>query len=102
MPSFQYRAIQPNGAIAEGELEAGGRQEAFRQMEGRGLRPISLSERRNGKPAKAGSEPAAGPSAPAGKVSFGGAGKKTPPPPPDFNPCFFRFVRGRGALWRAP
>ncbi|HEY2951776.1 MAG TPA: type II secretion system F family protein [Verrucomicrobiae bacterium] len=45
MPSFQYRAIQPNGVIAEGEIEAGGRQEAFRQMEGRGLRPISLAER---------------------------------------------------------
>ena len=45
MPSFQYRALQPNGVIAEGEIEAGGRQEAFRQMEGRGLRPISLAER---------------------------------------------------------
>jgi type II secretory pathway component PulF len=49
MPVFQYKALQGNGTITEGELEAGGRQEAFRQMEGRGLRPISLSERRNGK-----------------------------------------------------
>lgn len=32
-----------------GEIEAGGRLEALRQMEGLGLRPISLSERRNGK-----------------------------------------------------
>ena len=48
MPVFQYKALQGNGAIAQGEIEAGGRQEAFRQMEGRGLRPISLSERRNG------------------------------------------------------
>lgn len=41
--------------MAEGQLEAGGRQEAFRQMEGRGLRPISLAEKGNGngKPAKA-------------------------------------------------
>src|SRR6478609_1350037 len=49
MPVFQYRAIQADGSIAEGKLEAGGRQEAFRQMEGRGLRPISLAEHKNGK-----------------------------------------------------
>jgi type II secretory pathway component PulF len=30
--------------IAEGRIDAGGRQEAFRQIEGRGLKPISLSE----------------------------------------------------------
>src|SRR5256885_7470319 len=52
MPTFQYRALQSDGTIAEGRLEAGGRQEAFRQMEGRGLRPISLAEPRNGKPQK--------------------------------------------------
>ena len=52
MPVFQYRALQGDGTIAEGQLEAGGRQEAFRQMEGRGLRPISLAEPRNGKPQK--------------------------------------------------
>jgi type IV pilus assembly protein PilC len=52
MPVFQYRALQGDGTIAEGRLEAGGRQEAFRQMEGRGLRPISLAERANGKTQK--------------------------------------------------
>src|SRR5438552_4922813 len=52
MPTFQYKALQSDGTIAEGRLEAGGRQEAFRQMEGRGLRPISLAEHRNGKPQK--------------------------------------------------
>src|SRR6266516_8208796 len=52
MPVFQYRALQGDGAIAEGQIEAGGRQEAFRQMEGRGLKPISLAEGRNGKPHK--------------------------------------------------
>src|SRR5438105_14245414 len=45
MPTFQYKALQIDGTIAEGEVEAGGRQEAFRQMEGRGLRPIRLAER---------------------------------------------------------
>ena len=48
MPVFQYKALQNDGAIAEGQIEAGGRQEAFRQMEGRGLRPISLAERAGG------------------------------------------------------
>src|SRR5438105_15758719 len=52
MPTFLYRALQSDGTIAEGQIEAGGRQEAFRQMEGRGLRPISLAEHRNGKPQK--------------------------------------------------
>src|SRR5256714_4064981 len=52
MPTFEYRALQIDGTIAEGRLEAGGRQEAFRQMEGRGLRPISLAEHRNGKTQK--------------------------------------------------
>jgi type II secretory pathway component PulF len=45
MAQFQYKAIQLDGSLAEGQLEAGGRQEAFRQMESRGLRPISLAER---------------------------------------------------------
>src|SRR5262245_629735 len=52
MPTFQYRALQSNGAIAEGQIEAGGRQEAFRLMEVQGLRPVSLSERANGKARK--------------------------------------------------
>src|SRR3989449_9567642 len=77
MPVFQYRALQGDGAIAEGSIEAGGRQEAFRQMEGRGLKPISLAEDRNGKPQKVEpngkaqtSEKAAG-SAASFKLSFG-------------------------------
>jgi type II secretory pathway component PulF len=44
MPLFSYRALQANGGVAEGQLEAAGRQEAFQQMAGLGLRPISLSE----------------------------------------------------------
>jgi type IV pilus assembly protein PilC len=52
MPTFQYKALQGDGKIAEGVIDAGGRSEAFRQMEGRGLRPISLAERKNGNGAK--------------------------------------------------
>ncbi|HWQ93725.1 MAG TPA: type II secretion system F family protein, partial [Clostridia bacterium] len=44
MPLFQYRALQGDGAVAEGELEAPGRHEAFQRMAGLGLRPISLAE----------------------------------------------------------
>lgn len=45
MPVFTYKALQTNGLFAEGQLEAAGRQEAFRQMEGLGLRPVSLAEK---------------------------------------------------------
>jgi len=53
MPTFRYRALQTNGSIAEGVLDAGGRQEALRQMEGRGLRALKLTEQLNGKTPKA-------------------------------------------------
>jgi len=59
MPLFRYKALQTNGSIAEGQLEAGGRQEAFRQIESRGLRPISLAEGANGQKRKP--EPARAP-----------------------------------------
>ena len=51
MALFDYRALQLDGAITEGNLVAEGRQDAFRQMEGKGLKPISLAEAR---PAAAG------------------------------------------------
>jgi type II secretory pathway component PulF len=78
MPVFQYKALGGNGAVTEGELEAAGRQEALRQMEGRGLRPIRLAERSNGKTPAA--KPTAGPSngAPAAggfKLSLGSGHK---------------------------
>jgi len=45
MPVFQYKALQANGAVAEGQLEAAGRPEAFAQMAGLGLRPVTLLEK---------------------------------------------------------
>jgi type II secretory pathway component PulF len=54
MASFQYKALQADGKTALGELEANGRQEAFRQIEERGMRPISLKEKAAGAPAKNG------------------------------------------------
>ncbi len=57
MPSFQYKALQADGTLAVGQIDAGGRQEAFRQMAERGLRPVSLDE----KSARAGKTDAAVP-----------------------------------------
>src|SRR5437867_7144401 len=81
MPVFQYRALQGDGTVAEGQIEAGGRQEAFRQMEGRGLRPISLAERPaggGGSQGKAAADKVPVNGSPVGlKLSLGGAGKIT-------------------------
>jgi type II secretory pathway component PulF len=45
MPQFQYKGLQANGAMTEGQLEAADRQGAFAQMAGLGLRPVSLAEK---------------------------------------------------------
>jgi len=45
MPTFKYKALQANGSVAEGVLEASGRPEALRQIETRGLRPVNLVEK---------------------------------------------------------
>ena len=62
MPTFLYKAVQNDGRTTEGELEAGGRQDAFRQMENLGLRPIKLAERNgagtNGATPKSSAKPA--------------------------------------------
>ena len=64
MPTFQYKAMQADGTMAEGALEASGRPDAFRQIEVLGLRPVSLLEK-----AVAGTAP--GLSLPAGLGDFG-------------------------------
>ena len=71
MPLFDYKALQGDGGVAQGQLEAAGRAEAFRQMEGLGLRPISLAERAASAAAK---NNASAPAAKGGGVSlkFGG------------------------------
>ncbi|HLH57045.1 MAG TPA: type II secretion system F family protein [Verrucomicrobiae bacterium] len=58
MPVFQYKGLQANGSIAEGQLEAAGRPEAFAQMAGLGLRPVSLSEKAGAAKNNGGSMPA--------------------------------------------
>lgn len=44
MSLFRYRALQADGTLAEGHIEAPGRQEAYRQLEGRGLKPVHLGD----------------------------------------------------------
>lgn len=44
MPVFEYKAVQGNGATIEGRVDAGGRQDAVRMIEERGLTPVRLTE----------------------------------------------------------
>jgi type II secretory pathway component PulF len=45
MPTFSYKALQTDGTMAEGQLDAAGRPDALRQMETLGLRPVKLVEK---------------------------------------------------------
>lgn len=90
MPTFQYKALQADGSISEGVLEAGGRQDAFRQMESKGMRPLQLAEKGAAKASSrfgAASAPSkkekSAPAPKSGadnapKISMGGSGKITP------------------------
>jgi len=44
MPTFAYKALQTDGKVAEGVLDAPGRPDALRQIETLGLRPINVAE----------------------------------------------------------
>ncbi len=44
MAVFEYRAIQANGAATQGRIDAGGRQDAARLLEDRGLTPVRIAE----------------------------------------------------------
>src|SRR3954467_10449946 len=74
MPQFAYKAMQHDGVLTEGFLDASNRQEAMRQVEGRGLKPIKLAE-------SAAAKKSAGTAEGAGSglsLSLGGAKKVTP------------------------
>lgn len=80
MASFQYRALQANGTVAEGSLDAGSRHEALQTITNLGLRPIRLEEK-NGTsraPAKA-PAPKAAPAKPAAAADKGSAGNAPAP-----------------------
>jgi type II secretory pathway component PulF len=72
MPTFQYKGLQADGKIAEGQLDAPGRPDALRQMEVLGLRPVNLAEKagaKNGSVSKNGAGLPAGLEG-LGKISF--------------------------------
>ena len=71
MPTFSYRALQRDGKIADGVLDAPGRPDALRQIETLGLRPVNVAE----KISKAAKNGPASPSTPAA-MSFKLGGKK--------------------------
>jgi type II secretory pathway component PulF len=86
MPQFAYKAVQLDGVLVEGSLDASNRQEAMRQVEGRGLKPIRLAEAAGAKgSAKGAAAKSAGGSAPADNataapltIRFGQPRKITP------------------------
>jgi len=57
MAVFEYKALETSGSATEGRVEAGGRQEAMRTLEARGLTPLRLTEAAT---ATAGAKPAPG------------------------------------------
>jgi type II secretory pathway component PulF len=44
MPTFEYKAMQVNGSIKLGRIDAGGRQDAMQMIESLGLTPLKISE----------------------------------------------------------
>jgi type II secretory pathway component PulF len=71
MPTFSYRALQTDGKIAEGVLDAAGRPDALRQIETLGLRPMNVSEKSSAAAKKFPAPPSS-----LGNVSFKFAAKK--------------------------
>lgn len=74
MPQFAYKALQHDGVLTEGFLDASNRQEAMRQVEGRGLKPIKLAEsttaaKKGGASAPAAASSSAGSSPVRGKIT---------------------------------
>lgn len=74
MPVFEYRALQPDGSLTQGRVEAGGRHEALRQMAVQRLRPVSLVESRGDGPASRGGR--VGPAAGGGGTGWAWAGSQ--------------------------
>lgn len=79
MPSFAYKAMQRDGVLTEGRLDASNRHEAMRQVEILGLKPIRLAEAAAGAGAKgaSGSAPAGATTSPFAGIKLGGPGKIT-------------------------
>jgi type II secretory pathway component PulF len=72
MPQFTYKAMQRDGVLKEGQLDASNRQEAMRQVENLGLKPVRLAETGGAAPGQKGTPAAGANGAEAG--AKGGAG----------------------------
>jgi len=57
MAVFTYKALQPNGSITDGRVDAGGRRDAMRIIEERGLTPLRLTETTDATAAPAAGKP---------------------------------------------
>ncbi len=78
MPQFAYKALQRDGALAEGSLDASNRHEAMRQVELLGLKPIRLAESTAGPRPPKGANGSAAAKSPLGGFQLGGSRKITP------------------------
>lgn len=52
MATFQYRALQTDGTLADGVIDAAGRLEAMRRLEEKGWKPVRLQESAGAQPAE--------------------------------------------------
>src|SRR4051794_32604467 len=77
MPQFAYKAMQRDGGLTEGNLDASNRHEAMRQVEQLGLKPIRLAESANGAKAAKGANGSASKSNPFAGIRIGGPPKIT-------------------------
>lgn len=86
MPVFRFRALQPDGRITEGQLEAGGRAEALRQVDARHGRPIQLVEHSTLTPVAPSTRPAPnGASSRAANPTPSASSAASTPPPSGFS-----------------
>jgi type II secretory pathway component PulF len=68
MATYEYKALQRDGSVKIGQVDAGGRQDAMQMIEGLGLTPLRIAE---SVAAPAGKSRGSGLKLPAGKWSFG-------------------------------
>jgi len=75
MPSFSYKALQADGKIAQGVVDAGSKPDAMRQIEILGMRPVNVAEVA-AKAAKKGAAPAPASAEGSDAISFNFTRKK--------------------------
>ena len=69
MSVFEYKALRANGTVTDGQVDAGGRQDAMRMIEALGLTPLRIDGNRR-RSARSSSKPRRSETAGAGKLKF--------------------------------